>query len=108
MNGTRPLAVVAAVLAAVAGTLLTAATALAAAPGAPPPPPSRIESLMPWLPAVSIGTVVGMVALEVAQSLPEATRARRFASEWAVDLAFAAAVIIVLNAVRAADIVGFI
>lgn len=70
--------------------------------------PSRLESILWWLPAVSIAGLVAMVGLEIAQSLPEDRRLRQLAARVTGPLAIAAAVVVVLNVVRAADIVGFL
>lgn len=73
-----------------------------------PHTPSRLESVLWWLPLVSIAAVAAMVGSEVVQSLPEDHRFRRAIRRWIGPLALGAAVVVLLNVVRAADIVGFL
>jgi hypothetical protein len=74
---------------------------------ATPPPPSRLETVLWWLPALSIVTVCLMVLLELAQSLPRWRRVRRMSNGFVSPVAITAVIVVLLNLVRAADIVGF-
>ncbi len=67
---------------------------------------SRLESILWWLPAASFATLAAAIAVEVGQALPQGSRWRRLAERAVTRVALVVGIVIVLNVVRAADIVG--
>lgn len=70
--------------------------------------PSRLESILWWLPALSFVTLAIALALEIGQALPEESRWRRLAGRSAAPVAVLVGIVILLNVLRAVDIVGVI
>jgi len=68
--------------------------------------PSRLESILWWLPALSFVTLGLAIAVELGQSMPRGSRWHRIATRFVWRIAALAGLVIVLNVIRAADIVG--